>query len=45
MNGHFAWLSSDWLMRFLAALGQDLEIVVKPRSRRRARGQVRVKAA
>lgn len=42
MNGRLAGFSSDRLMRFLAALGQDVEIVVKARSRRRARGQIRV---
>lgn len=42
MNGRLAGFSSDRLMRFLAALGQDVEIVVKAKSRRRARGQIRV---
>jgi len=42
MNGRLAGFSSDRLMRFLAALGQDVEIVVKVRSRRRTRGQIRV---
>ncbi len=42
MNGRLAGFSSDRLMRFLAALGQDVEIVVKARSRRRSRGQIRV---
>ncbi len=42
MNGRLAGFSSDRLMRFLAALGQDVEIVVKPRSPRRVRGQIRV---
>ena len=42
MNGRLAGFSSDRLMRFLAALGQDVEIVVKAGSRRRARGQIRV---
>ena len=42
MNGRLAGFSSDRLMRFLAALGQDVEIVVKEKSRRRARGQIRV---
>lgn len=45
MSGRLAGFSSDRLMRFLAALGQDVEIVVKPRSLRRARGQARVRAA
>ena len=42
INGRLAGFSSDRLMRFLAALGQDVEIVVKARSRGRARGQIRV---
>ena len=42
MNGRLVGFSSDRLMRLLAALGQDVEIVVKAGSRRRTRGQVRV---
>ncbi len=42
MNGRLAGFSSDRLMRFLAALGQDVEIVVKGRSRNRERGRIRV---
>ena len=42
MNGRLAGFSSVRLMRFLAALGQDVEIVIKPRSRRRERGHIRV---
>jgi hypothetical protein len=42
MNGRLAGFSSDRLMRFLASLGQNVEIVVKAASRRRARGQIRV---
>ena len=42
MNGRLAGFSSDRLMRFLAALGQDVEIVVKSRSRGRERGHIRV---
>jgi len=42
MNGRLAGFSSHRLMRFLAALGQDVKIVVKPRSPRRVRGQIRV---
>ncbi len=45
MNGRLAGYSSDRLMRFLAALGQDVEIVVKAGSRRRERGRIRVIAA
>jgi predicted XRE-type DNA-binding protein len=42
MNGRLAGFSSDRLMRFLAALGRDVEIVVKAGSRGRERGQIRV---
>ena len=42
MNGRLAGFSSDRLMRFLAALGQDVEIVVKAGSCRRERGRIRV---
>ncbi len=42
MNGRLAGFSNDRLMRFLAALGQDVEIVVKAKSRGRPRGQIRV---
>ena len=42
MNGRLVGFSGDRLMRFLAALGQDVEIVVKAKSRRRTRGQIRV---
>ena len=45
MNGRLAGFSSDRLMRFLAALGQDVEIVVKRGSHRRERGRIRVIAA
>ena len=42
MNGRLAGFSGDRLMRFLVALGQDVDIVVKARSRRREGGQIRV---
>ena len=42
MNGRLAGFSSDRLMRFLAALGRDVEIVVKGRSRSGERGRIRV---
>ena len=42
MNGRLAGFSSERLMRFLAALGQDVEIVVKARSHSRERGTIRV---
>lgn len=45
MNGRLAGFSSGRLMRFLAALGQDVEIVVKTGVRRRDRGRIRVVAA
>ncbi len=45
MNARLAGFSSGRLMRFLAALGQDVEIVVKAGSRRRERGRIRVVAA
>ena len=41
-NGRLANFSADRLMRFLAALGQDVEITVKAKARNRARGRVRV---
>lgn len=42
MNGRLSGFSSDRLMRFLTALGQDVEIVVKAKPRGRARGHIRV---
>ncbi len=42
MNGRLAGFSSERLMRCLAALGQDVEIVVKARSCGRDRGHIRV---
>ena len=42
MNGRLAGFSSDRLMRFLAALGQNVEIVIKAGSRGRERGHIRV---
>ena len=42
MNGRLTGFSSDRLMRFLAALGQDVEIVIKAGSRGRERGHIRV---
>ena len=45
INGRLAGFSSDRLMRFLAALGQDVEIVVKAGSRGRDRGRIRVVTA
>ena len=42
MNGQLAGFSSGRLMRFLAALGRDVEIIVRERSRSRERGRIRV---
>ena len=38
VRGHFRQFSVERLMRFLVALGQDVEIVIKPATRRRAAG-------
>ena len=45
INGRLAGFSSDRLLRCLAALGQNVEIVIRAASRRGARGQIRVVAA
>jgi predicted XRE-type DNA-binding protein len=42
INGRLASFSSGRLMRLLTALGQDVEIVVKAKSRSRQRGRLRV---
>ena len=42
LNGRLANFSSGRLMRFLTALGQDVEIVVKTKRRGRDRGRLRV---
>lgn len=42
MNGRLTGFSSGRLMRCLAALGEDVEIVVKTGSLHRTRGQIRV---
>ena len=42
MNGRLDGFSSDRLMRLLTALGQDVDIVVRPAPRRRERGHIRV---
>ena len=42
LNGRLANFSSERLMRLLTALGQDVEIVVKPKPRARERGRIRV---
>jgi len=42
LNGRLANFSSERLMRLLTRLGQDVEIVVKTKPRRRQRGRIRV---
>jgi predicted XRE-type DNA-binding protein len=42
LNGRLANFSSDRLMRFLAALGADVDIVVRHAPKGRERGRVRV---
>ena len=42
LRGDFRQFSVERLMRFLVALGQDVEIVVKPRRRGRSSAQLRV---
>jgi predicted XRE-type DNA-binding protein len=47
MRGELYGFSTDQLVRFLTALGQDVEIVVSapPRRRRNAKGKLTVRAA
>lgn len=45
LKGQFRPFSVERLMRFLTALGQDVEIAVKAPARRRARGKLTVRAA
>jgi len=42
LNGRLANFSSARLMRLLTALGQDVEIVIRAKPKRRQRGQMRV---
>ena len=42
VNGRLANFSSERLMRFLTALGQDVEITIKPTPRNRVRGRIRI---
>jgi len=42
LNGRLANFSSTRLMRLLTALGQDVEIVIRAKPRRRQRGRIRV---
>ena len=45
MNGHLDGFSSDRLFRFLNALDQDIEIVIKPKQRSTKHAEIRVLAA
>jgi len=45
INGRLAGFSSDRLLRCLAALGQNVEIIVRAGSPRQSRGRIRVVAA
>jgi predicted XRE-type DNA-binding protein len=42
MNGRLGGFSSDRLMRLLAALGRDVDIVINAKPRGRERGRIRV---
>ncbi len=42
LNGRLANFSSERLMRFLTALGQDVDITVRAKPRNRAQGRIRV---
>ena len=42
LAGQFRGYSVERLMRFLVALGHDVEIVVKPKSKRRSAAELRV---
>lgn len=42
LNGRLANFSSDRLMRLLTALGQDVEITIRPKPRNRAQGRILV---
>ena len=42
LNGRLTNFSSERLMRLLTTLGQDVDIVVKTKPRRRQRGRIRV---
>lgn len=45
VRGELYGFSTDQLFRFLMALGQDVEIIVRKPTRRRARGKLTVRAA
>ena len=40
LNGRLANFSGDRLMRLLTALGQDVEITIRPKPRNRAQGRI-----
>jgi predicted XRE-type DNA-binding protein len=42
LNGRLTNFSSERLMRLLTMLGQDIEIIVRMKPRRRQRGRIRV---
>jgi predicted XRE-type DNA-binding protein len=42
MRGHSGAFSVEWLMRFLTALGQDVEITLRPRGKRAEHGGMSV---
>jgi predicted XRE-type DNA-binding protein len=42
LNGRLANFSSERLLRFLTALGQDVDITVRSKPRNRAHGRIRV---
>jgi len=42
LNGQLTNFSSERLMRLLTRLGQDVEIIVRTKPRRRQRGRIRV---
>jgi|SRR5579871_281863 len=42
LNGKFSGFSTDRLIRFLNALGRDVEIVIKFRPRSKSHGRIRV---
>jgi len=45
VRGDLAGLSTERLLRFLSALGRDVEIIVRPARRARRQGVLRVRAA
>ncbi len=45
LNGRLANFSTERLMRLLNALGQDVDITVRPKPRNRAHGRIRVHEA